>query len=339
MIPLVAPTITRRDRDHLAHACYNGLLESEAMVRRFEEAFAGRVGCVGAVAVCSGSAALALALEALDCDPSAPSYSCSAIFNAMIASTGWSWNYVAENCLVDSSFDVRTAQMVQHGSTIIVHAFGKATRMATTPHGPIEDWTLSLGVGHAGLGRGMKVGVCSTHASKMLSTGRGGVIFSNDEALLKEVRETAYYDSEPNGLLGCHSLGMTSMQAALGLSQLQQLDRFIERRREIAHVYSAAFEAAGIECPDPDCGSVFFRYLIGVDDPADKLKKLAEHGIEAGRGVYPPLHRQLGLPDEQFPGATACVNRLLSVPCHPMLTSRDVEFVAAKVIEVCAWPR
>lgn len=216
-------------------------------------------------------------------------------------------------------------------SDVLVHGFGQSTTMMGRP--TIEDWTLSLGGIPALLGH---VGVCSTHWSKMITTGRGGIAFSNDPALIDAIRDLAYYDQQPNGLLGSHSLGMTSMQAALGLSQLAQLDSFIERRRYVAGYYSARFESAGIECPDHDCGSVFYRYLIGVDDPAAKIAALAEHSIEAGRGVYPPLHQQLGMSDEQFPGATACVNRLLSVPCHPSLTDKEVWYVGDKVLEVCA---
>ncbi len=331
MIPLVSPTITRTDRDHLAHACYNGLLDSEVMVRRFEEAFAERVGCAGAVAVCSGTTALDLAMRVLDIGKwgviDVPTYACSAIHNAA--------GLRVKVVFSDSTWDTRSAQMTQNGG-VMVHAFGRQNKWVTGDKSSghvLEDWTLSLG-GVPELG-GL-IGVCSTHASKMISTGRGGIVFSNDTALLDEVRRLAYYDDNPNGRLGAYSLGMTSMQAALGMSQLRQLDSFIERRREIAARYSVVFTEAGIECPDPACASVFFRYLISVSDPAGKVAKLAEHGIEAGRGVYPPLHRQLGLPDEDFPGATWCVEHLLSVPCHPMLTNRDVAFVAEKVVEVCA---
>lgn len=333
MISLVAPTITRQDEQHLAACAYDGRAFDERTVRAYEEAFAERVGCAGAVAVCSGTTALTLALFA-EASPiqtqmvTVPTLVCSSVANAV-----GDLPYFTFSEPVDGRFDVPTARMIQESASVRVHSFGTWTGIRVGNVPPVEDWTLSLGCEMKLWG---DVGVCSTHASKMLSTGRGGIVFSNDEALLAEVRALAYYDSTPNGTLGAHSLGMTSMQAALGLSQLRQLDAFIERRREIAAAYSNRFDAAGIECPDPDCGSVFFRYLIGVEDPGGKVDALKGVGVEAGRGVYPPLHRQLGLSDDGFPGATACVNRLLSVPCHPSLSDADVAFVAERVLEVCA---
>lgn len=322
MIPLVQACITDVDRTAVAAAVYSDALTSDRLLREYEEAFAARVGCAGAVAVCSGTEALRLAylVTSTRSEMSIPSYACSAITNAIRR----------PDFLVDSIFDVATAAMRQEPAELVVHMFGRPTIGSASR---FEDYTLSLGAVPSLAG---EVGVCSTHASKMLSTGRGGIVFSNDQALLDGVRALAYYDDEPNGRLGAYSLGMTSMQAALGLSQLRQLDAFIERRRWIAETYSHEFFLNGIEAPDPDCGSVFFRYLIAVDDPAAKVTALAEHGIEAGRGVYPPLHRQLGLSDDDFPGATWCVDHLLSVPCHPSLSDADVAFVAERVKEVCA---
>ena len=325
MIPLVAPTITHNDRRAMARAAKYGALFDEGTVREYEAAFAERVECAGAVAVCSGTTALILAFDMWGNDKaSIPTYTCSASWNAASASCPLTPTFV------DGEYDVQTATMWQEDATLIVHSFGTPNERGV---GAIEDYTLSLG------GVDMlvaNIGVCSTHATKMISTGRGGIVFSNDTDLLDEVRAQAYYDTTPNGTLGAHSLGMSSTQAALGLSQLAQLDTFIARRREIAAAYTQRFRPLGIDCPDDDSGSVFFRYLVAVESPADKVAALAEHGIEAGRGVYPTLHQQLGLPDEDFPGAMWCVNHLLSIPCHPSLTDDQVAFIAEKVAEVCA---
>jgi dTDP-4-amino-4,6-dideoxygalactose transaminase len=122
----------------------------------------------------------------------------------------------------------------------------------------------------------------------------------------------------------------------LGTSQLAQLDEFILRRVLIAEHYTHTFWDAGIECPDGDPDNAWFRYLIAVDEPGSKVEQLVERGIEAGRGVYPPLHRLAGIKDDRFSGATWCVNHLLSVPVHPSLTDNQVEFIAEQVVQVCA---
>jgi perosamine synthetase len=331
-IPLVAPCITDQDRRYLRDRIDNGLLENETEVTRFEQAFAERVGCRDAVAVNSGTSALMIAVRLIKRDKrhfTIPTYTCAASWNAVMGAVCFGLSSQVQY-LADSYFDVQTARMTQDDADVLIHMFGTETLTAEQPI--IEDYTLSLG----GVQYVDGVGVCSTSASKMISTGRGGLIFSDDNQWLEHARELAYYDQQPNGRRASLSLGMTSLQAALGNSQLGQLDTFIARRRELAHRYSERFTKAGIECPDPDCGSVFFRYLIAVHDPASKVAQLAERGIEAGRGVYPPLHQLAGLSDDKFPGATESVNRLLSVPVHPSITDRQADYIAEHVVQVCA---
>lgn len=177
----------------------------------------------------------------------------------------------------------------------------------------------------------------------MLSTWRGGMIFGNDEGLRDMVRQLAYYDwPGESARLGAYSYGMSPSQAVLGLSQLQQLDSFIERRQEIARVYTARFQYEGIECPNLGTGSVFFRYLVGTsaDAPEDVVEALTDDGIEAGRGVWPPLHQLDAIAmtrlSEMFPLATSACARLVSVPCHPELTDSQVGYICNAVVAACA---
>src|SRR5262252_7321036 len=83
MIPLVAPTITGYDRQYIRQRLAEGLLEDETEVARFEEAFCDLVGCQAAVALCSGTAALAVAYGLIGFDRLVlPTYACSALRNA-----------------------------------------------------------------------------------------------------------------------------------------------------------------------------------------------------------------------------------------------------------------
>lgn len=331
VIPLVAPCITHQDREYVARAAYTtSLLNDETEVHRYEEAFAEFVGAAGAVAVNSGTNALIAALKAsgvLPHDPvQIPSYTCRALLDAVKA-------VGARPVLYDNRCDIPAADFNGEppagiATTVLSHMFGIA---APRERHMIEDATLSLGAVHAA-----PVMVCSTSGDKMLTTGRGGIIAAQDGAFLKRCRELAYYDTPRDGYRPAYSFAMSATQAALGNSQLRQLPGFIERRREIAASYTERFADAGIECPDMDCGSVFFRYIVASADPARAVATLATRGIEAGHGVNPPLHRMLGLDDRRFPGATRCLNSLLSVPCHPSLTDTDVEHIAEQVLEVCA---
>lgn len=329
VIPLVAPTITTHDRGRLYDRIDAGLLDDEQEVALFEEAFAARVNCKHAVAVCSGTTALQLALTALDVRlVSVPTYGCVALRNAAMAA-GCGIRFV------DSRYDVANAIMTQGLSThpqIVMHAFGNLT-LDYSPGPTIEDYTLSLGGIQTLHG---DVGVCSTHQSKMISTGRGGVVFGNDTALLERVRDLACYDNVNPAREGSQSLGMSPLQAALGLSQLSQLESFIARRRELAERYTESIRGYFPKGDVPLISAgVFFRYLIRVKDPAKMVAELGKRGIEAGRGVYPPLHRMIGQPDDRYPGAVESVNSLLSVPCYPALTDAEAEFIAEQVVDVC----
>jgi len=330
------------------------LTDDESEVRLFEEEFAAYVGCAGGVAVNSGTNALIIALKANPYWNGAylPSYSCRALLDAFHAAD-------VNELLIDNECDVASAQFgmrIIPGTLVVLpHMFGVENRRIS--QNVIHDITLSLGAVHA-----PSTAVCSFHRDKMISTGRGGMIVSQDTGFLERCRELAYYDtvsllsepdvagsspqetghsrypsgSESNGYRPAFSFGMTAMQAALGRSQLRQLPGFIDRRREIADRYTRAFSEVGIEAPSPDVDSVYFRYIIGVDDPASTVDDLARRGIEAGRGVNPPLHRLLGFPAEQFPGAEECFGKLLSVPVHPGLTDEQVNYIAGQVVETCA---
>ncbi len=329
MIPLVAPSYSQADK-LLAQ------WDTDVQVRLFEEEFAEYVGCRGAVAVNSGTNALIVVLRALDIYNELiqiPSFSCRALLDAVEATHNMTR-------LMDNVCDIRRAVFdvkdwlrlggIGEPYRIHTHMFGTAQSLDIRKK-TITDITLSLGAARA-----LPLAVCSFHRDKMISTGRGGMIAGNDEDWLARCRKLAYYDQPRNGSYSpAFSFGMTGMQAALGRSQLAQLPSFIERRRHVAAQYTSAFTGAGIECPDPDVDSVFFRYLIGADDPADKVEKLAVRGIEAGRGVNPPLHRLLDLDPAAFPGAEECWGKLLSVPVHPGLSDDQVGYITEQVIEVC----
>jgi perosamine synthetase len=187
----------------------------------------------------------------------------------------------------------------------------------------IEDIAQSMG---ADTGRASPVAVTSFYATKMLTTGgEGGMVFADDEGLAAYVRDRRDYDNRDD-YVQRYNYKMTEMQAAIGRVQLRRLPGFVERRRAIAAQYSEAFAGLPITLPDA-AGHVYFRYVVATAD-RDKLEAfLREHGVEAKRPVYRPLHHYFG---GDFPGADRAHNECLSLPIYPTLTAAGV----ARVIEL-----
>lgn len=361
MIRLVQPCITSSDLDYLQQRLRDGLLEDDCEVERFEQAFAAYVGVQQGLAVNSGTSALHIALHALGVGPGdeviLPSYTCVALLHAVHACG-------ATPVLADNTLDVQKAHFTLRPEAIqdkltsrtrailVSHMFGTVMPLREADFGipVLEDFTLSLGAEIAGKRAGSfgNIAICSLHESKMISCGQGGIVVSDDAELMERARRFATYDAPmetwrttaPDQLRGLYESAMSyrmgSQQAALGISQLRQLDGFIVRRQQLARRYTEAFEAAGIPCPTvpEDRSNVFFRYLIQVRPSVTaQIERLRATHIQAGRGVYPPLHYLLDLPDTDFPGATGCVNTLLSVPIHPSLTDADAAYILASLRE------
>lgn len=360
LIRLVQPQITACDAQYLKRRIDEGLLESDCEVARFEQAFAGYVGVRWGVAVNSGTSALHVALCALGVGPGdeviLPSYTCVALLHA-VRFCGATPVLVDNVCAVESARfhlcpdAVRRRITRRTRAVLVTQMFGTVLPVTEADFGVpvIEDFTLSLGAAVNGRRAGSfgTIGVCSLHASKMISCDQGGMIVSSDAGCVDRARRFASYGAPmeawrtapPESLRGRYELAgsyrMSALQAALGMSQLGQLESFIARRRQLARRYTVTFREAGIICPNvpDDDSNVFFRYLIRVQRPVvPVIERLRTLQIQAGRGVYPPLHGLLDLPDADFPGAMDCVRSLLSVPLHPGLTDADVERLLPAVV-------
>jgi dTDP-4-amino-4,6-dideoxygalactose transaminase len=111
---------------------------------------------------------------------------------------------------------------------------------------------------------------------------------------------------------------------------------FVQRRRALAHLYTERFAKAGVTCPEPEeCpDNVFFRYLIdGARPCVPLLEDLLRVGIQAGRGVDPPLHQLLDLDDNEFPNTSACARTLVSVPLYPSLCDDQAAWIAEEILK------
>ncbi len=342
MISHSRPTLSEADAQKVAHVVRSSWIAQGREVESFEREVAAFVGQPGAVAVSSGTAALHLALLALGVGPGAevviPTYVCDALHHAVshAGATAVLADAAAGTLSLDPD-DVKRRLTGRTKAIILPHAFGLAAGVeAFLAMGVpvIEDCAQAIGCldGSRPVGSRGTLAVFSFYATKMLTTGEGGMVTASDPTLLGRVRDLREYDERAD-LAPRFNYKLTDLQAALGRSQLARLPAFIERRRQIAAAYRRAMAGSACQLPPDDVGGrhVYHRFVIAVERPLDLLiKRLETRGIQCRRPVFRPLHRALGL--GEYPAAVRLWERSLSIPCYPSLTDAEIQRVAEAVV-------
>jgi dTDP-4-amino-4,6-dideoxygalactose transaminase len=173
--------------------------------------------------------------------------------------------------------------------------------------------------------------------------GEGGALTTNDDAAAKFARaarshgQTARYEHEFPG----YNYRMQGFQGAVLRIKLRRLHGWTERRREIAREYRRMLEGARLTIPvdDPHDECVYHQFAIYVSNRNAVIAQLAERGIETSVHYPKPVHLQpayssLGYPAGTFPNAERACERVLSLPLFPGMTTEQVNYVAASVLEV-----
>ncbi|MEV7330448.1 aminotransferase class I/II-fold pyridoxal phosphate-dependent enzyme [Micromonospora sp. NPDC093244] len=289
----------------------------------FEQAIAGRVGTAGAVAVNSGTAALHLALLGVGVGPGdvviVPTLTFVATANAV--------RYVGARAvfvdcdprtgnvdvdLVDDLIRGLRSRGERVGAIVPVDMFGScADYSALSPICAeagvplVEDAAEALGASHAGQPAGSfgQVGVLSFNGNKIMTTSGGGMLVSDDTALLARARHLATQAREPARHYEHRETGynyrLSNLLAALGRAQLIRLDGMIARRRHLRDSYAKLFAPApGVRLLNAeDTESNCWLTVLTVEPDrcgwrADDLAAhLAERDIET-RPVWKPMHMQ-----------------------------------------------
>ncbi|MEW5946119.1 MAG: DegT/DnrJ/EryC1/StrS family aminotransferase [bacterium] len=368
MIPVCEPTLTGREREYVEDCLATGWISSAGgYIERFEAAFAAWCGVEHCVCCCNGTAALHLALAAIGTGPGdeviVPSFTMIATCNAVIY-TG------ATPVLVDSepgTWNVdcgRVAEAVS-GKTraiIVVHTYGHPADMDAVNGiarergiAVIEDAAEAHGAEYRGRRCGGlgTMGAFSFYANKIITTGEGGAVTTNDARLAERARKLR------NHCFGVprfvhdevgFNYRMTNVQAAIGLAQLENAERLVESRRRNAAAYNGLLAGArGVRTPPeaPWVKNVYWMYgvLLDEDFPATRdglMEGLSERGIET-RAFFHPMHLQpaygAGLPNAPVARGGLKVAEMLGarglyLPSSSHLTEEQIETVAAAVREI-----
>jgi perosamine synthetase len=332
VIPVFEPCVGEEEIAAVAAAIRRGELSGSygVEIESFEREFAAYVGARYGVAVTSGTTALHLAVAALDLEPGSEIL-VSASTNVATAlaahhnghlplpvdSEPETWNLDLD--LVEGLIGERTRAIIP------VHLFGHpvdmdavATIAARHDLAVIEDCAESHGATVRGRMTGAlgDLGCFSFYANKIITTGEGGMVTTNDDGLverLRLLRNLAFGKPRFLHREAGFNFRMTGYQAAMGRVQLRKIDFFLEQKRRVAHTYDALLEdVPGIRTPVERewARNVYWMYAIEVDDEfpltRDELvEALASAGIES-RTFFCPINLQPFL--QRVPGFHA-------VPC------------------------
>ncbi len=341
-IPHSRPTDVPGTAEAVAAVLASGQHAGGRVRADFEAAIARRVEVRHALAVQSGFAALHLALLALGVRRGSrvlvPSYVCSALLNAIAAAGG-------EPVVADvdaASFQLTSitarAALARAGlaesdlaCAIVPHIFGyPAPLVEWNLRAPvIEDCAMALGarLGGREVGRFGRMAIFSFYATKMISTGQGGMVVTDDDALAREVRDLVRYDNR-DAWRPCFNYPLPDLAAAVGLVQLGRLDEFLRLRRDHAGGYTHGCRGLPVVLQNAGADGLpsYHRFIVLARDAearANAARALAAARVEAKSPVHRPLHRYLSLPPEDFPAAESIQARAISLPIYPSLSAAD----------------
>ena len=363
MIPISNPALIGNELKYVTDCVRNSWISSVGTyVQRFEEAFAEFCGTAHAVTCSNGTTALHLALLALGVQPGdeviVPTLTYVATANAVVYcgaqpvfvdSEPETWNMAPAQ--IEALITPRTRGIV------VVHVFGHSVDMdpvldIARRHGlfVLEDAAEAHGAEYKGRRVG-SIGHAATFSffgNKIITTGEGGMVTTNDRALADEVRRLKNHGMDPNRKYWCPTLGynyrLTNVASAIGLAQLEKIDWHLERRQEVACWYREFLvDVPGLtwQAEKQWARHVWWLFTVVVDEdiPLERfglLDGLRARGVEGRQIVYPitqlPPYRD-GVRNRRFLVADRTVNRGVHLPTWSGLTREQVRHVCDSLIE------
>jgi dTDP-4-amino-4,6-dideoxygalactose transaminase len=380
-IPIAKPCFTGEETELIAEVMKTGWVCQGPMVARFEEAVAKYTGAKHAVAVSSCTTALHLAMLVngigVGDDVICPSYSFIATANG-IKHAGAEPQFVdidpctgnidiqATERFILKNYDASMYNRATGNKLkgiLIVHQIGMPADIDSfndlaVKYGLIlmEDSACGIGSRYKGMPIGASgfVGTLSFHPRKVISSGEGGMVLTNDEVISEKSRvlrahgasvsdfarhKAAGAITETYNVIG-YNYRMTDLQAAIGIKQMEHLDSFIERRRSVAARYNKAFgEMEEFELLTPPPYATLWNYQSyplrlkngGAEERNNLMQQLQSSGVSSRRGI-PPIHKEpvyeRGL---TLPNTESVSERTLFLPIYPQLTDDEVEHVISSV--------
>lgn len=367
MIPVNEPLLNGNEKKYLLECIDTGWISSEGpFIKEFEQKFSDRVKRTHGIAVTNGTAALDASIEALGIGAGdeiiMPTFT-------IISCVGQIIRAGAKPVLVDSEVNTWNMDVTQIEAKItsktkaimVVHIFGLPVDIEPVldiaqRYGLkiIEDAAQMHGQTYMGKPCGSfgDVSTFSFYPNKHITTGEGGMVVTNDDKLAEDCRSLRNLCFQPEKRFVHERLGwnfrMTNLQAALGLAQLEQLEGFVERKRNMGLRYNellSGIENIRLPLAQTDYAeNIYWVYGLLLEDELgidaeEAMNRLSAEGIGT-RPFFCPMHMQpvlkrMGLFEgEQYPVAERLYQKGFYIPSGMALTDEQITEVAKAVREI-----
>lgn len=372
--------IDEQDINAVVEVLKSDFLTQGPVIENFEKAVAEYCGVKYAVAVTNATSALHIACLAAGLDKGDVLWTSPITFTASANCGRYCGSDVDFVDIDDNTYDMSVTALkeklekskIKPKVVIPVHLAGQSCEMQeiydlSKQYGftVIEDASHAIGADY----KDTKVGCCkysdmtvfSFHPVKIITTGEGGMVLTNNEELYKNLtlyrshcitRDENLMTKEADGPWYYQQIGlgfnyrMTELQAALGLSQLAKVDKFVARRRQLAERYNELLKDLPLKVPyqNPDTDSSWHLYIIRVDFNKIKKTKKDIFAEMKAKGVclnlhYIPVHTQpyyqnLGFKNGDFPVSEKYYEEAFTLPLYYSLTDEQQDYVVSALKEV-----
>lgn len=347
-IPIYKPDLSGNELEYVTDAIQSGWVSSKGKyVEAFEETFADYCDVRHAVTVTSGTVSLFLSMKALGIKEGdeviVPALTFVATASAVL-------HVGAIPVFADvhpQTWTIRTDEILQNitprtKAIIPVHLYGHVADMESLLDIArennlfvIEDAAEAHGASYKELKAGSMgdVGCFSFYGNKVITTGEGGMITTNNDYIAEQAR---YLKSDAMDKPYWHSrvgynFCMTNMQAAIGLAQLERIDDILERKKCVAQYYKDRLGEYQVTAPWAD--NVHWMYSVVIDERkaqrGEVIDILSQKGIETRPVFYPipimPPYKKYARGD--YPISRYVANRGINLPSHPGLTEEELEYI------------
>jgi len=365
-VPVNEPVIAKESKKNVAAAMKDGWISSAGpFVSQFEEKFANYIDMKYGISVSNGTAALHIALLTAgigqEDEVIVPAFSMGSCFMSVL-------QVGAKPVFVDcelETYNIDTSKISEKITSktkaiMAVHTYGHACDMdeimaIAKKHNlvVIED----AAEAHGGTYKGKKCGSIgdiscfSFYANKIITTGEGGMVLTNNDLWAKSARklkDLCHSDAKRfiHDRIG-YNYRLTNLQAAIGLGELGQIDKYLKHKSWMANYYNELLaDIPGIKIPTthPGVKNVFWVYAILLDpkkfgiDKNTLRQKLQEKGIGTRDFFYPPEEqpalRGIINNNEKFPNTKYASENGLYLPSGLAITKTQIKYVVTTILNI-----